>query len=68
LEKLRTNRFERLNATRMSVAGEGWTEPNNNFSPEWRKMQINLGGTSIKKSTAIAVLFCIYCIVPVCML
>jgi len=37
-------RFEKLNAARMSAAGEGWTEPNLYFSSPLRrrKMQTNL--------------------------
>jgi hypothetical protein len=32
--------FERFNAARTSAAGDGWTEPNQNFLPPWReKMQ-----------------------------
>jgi len=30
-------RFERLNATRTSVAGEGLTEPNDSFSYRWEE-------------------------------
>ena len=55
MEQSRTDRFERLNATRMSVAREGWTERNLNFAIG--KMQTNLGGTSRKRKDTLSRVF-----------
>ena len=44
---LTRDRFEQINAARMSAVGEGWTEPNLYFHPiKGMKMRTNLASSS----------------------